>query len=299
MRIGYPYLLQLRQAAGADVLELQLLGRPATVLTGADGARLFYDELAMRRHGAVPRPLRVTLFGSGAVHGLDGPAHAHRKQLFLSLLSDDAARRIAALAADRWADREAPATPPEAFTAASEVHAAAVQEWAGLPAATDPRGLASDLIAIVDGFGSVGPRHLRARLARRRADHWATRVIGRVRRGLVEVPTGSPVSAIAGHRDGHGGLLPPRVAGVELLNILRPTVAVAYFVAFAAHRLALDPRTADRLRSADDAVFESFADELRRVYPFVPMLAAKARRRIEYRGTRLPRGAARRLRQPA
>jgi fatty-acid peroxygenase len=170
------------------------------------------------------------------------------------------------------------------------VHAAAIQEWAGIPVGTAAPGLARDLICVVDGFGSVGRRHVLARRARRRAEQWATRVIEGVRRGSLEVPADSAVAVIATHRDEHGHLLRPRVAAVELLNVLRPTVAVAYFVAFAAQQLALDSSTAHRLRTGDDAVYESFACELRRLYPFVPMLAAKVRRRTEYHGTVLPRG---------
>jgi fatty-acid peroxygenase len=144
---------------------------------------------------------------------------------------------------------------------------------------------------MVDGFGSVGLRYVRARRARRRADQWATRVIDRTRRGLTEVPADSAVAAIARHLDERGRLLPPHVAGVELLNLLRPTVAVAYFVAFAAHQLSIDDEIADRLRAEDDdALLEAFSHELRRIYPFVPVLAAKVRRRSTFRGARLPRG---------
>ena len=38
---------------------------------------------------------------------------------------------------------------------------------------------------------------------------------------------GSAAEQVAAHRDEHGALLPPRIAAVELLNLLRPTVAVS------------------------------------------------------------------------
>jgi len=38
------------------------------------------------------------------------------------------------------------------------------------------------------------------------------------------------VHAIAWHRDGEGRLLDTKVARVELINVLRPTVAVARFI---------------------------------------------------------------------
>src|SRR5206468_8009777 len=87
-----------------------------------------------------------------------------------------------------------------------------------------------------------------------------------------------------------GQLLPARVAGVELINVLRPSVAVAYFVAFATDALAVQPALRDRLRSGGEQLLEAFADEVRRFYPFVPMLAAKARRPVTMDGLQVRRG---------
>jgi fatty-acid peroxygenase len=83
--------------------------------------------------------------------------------------------------------------------------------------------------------------------------------------------------------------LPAHTAGVELINVLRPTVAVAYFVAFTSHALQTQPALREEL-NADDELYESLAHEVRRVYPFVPMLAARVRRPVTYQGRLLPRG---------
>src|SRR5258705_5010771 len=53
------------------------------------------------------------------------------------------------------------------------------------------RRLARDLASIVDGFGSLGPRHARARLARKRADRWARGLVADVRAGRLHPPAGS------------------------------------------------------------------------------------------------------------
>lgn len=42
---------------------------------------------------------------------------------------------------------------------------------------------------------------------------------------------------IAAHREPDGAPLDPRTAAVEVLNVVRPTVAVSWFVTFAAHAL--------------------------------------------------------------
>ena len=42
---------------------IRLLGRPTDVVAGSEGVRLFYEESAVQRQGAVPLPLRRILFG--------------------------------------------------------------------------------------------------------------------------------------------------------------------------------------------------------------------------------------------
>lgn len=289
IRRGYLFGPSVR--AGTPTAQIRLFGRRTGVVAGVEGVRSFYDESEVQRQGAVPRLLRRTLFGEGAVHGLDGEAHRHRKAMFLALLTPQAAASIAALAAQRWdawaADRS-PGQRVVLLDAAVQVHGAAVCQWAGVPADRFEPALAHDLMTIVDGFGSIGLRHLRARQARRRADRWAAALITDVRQGNVAVPADSATEVIATHRDLTGALLPAKVAGVELLNILRPTVAVAHFAAFTGLALRDHPRWRDRI--ADEQTLEAFAQEVRRYYPFVPVLGARFRTTHAPRARRLPMG---------
>jgi fatty-acid peroxygenase len=231
LRSGYPYLLGLRREAGADTVETRFLGRRTIVLSGAEGARLFYDDTKLRRRGAIPLPLRRVLFGVGAVHGLDDADHQHRKALFRDLLTPAAAKSVAELADNQWRRQSGvPVDPATIFDEAVHVHGAAICDWAGVPAGSGYPELHQDLIVMVDGFGSVGPRYVRAYRARRRCERWARDLVQAVRDGRTRAP-GTPVETIATYRGRRGQLLPARVAGVELLNVIRPSVAVAYFVA--------------------------------------------------------------------
>jgi hypothetical protein len=54
-------------------------------------------------------------------------------------------------------------------------------------------------------------------------------VIQKVRSGELAVPEGSAADVIARHREADGRLLDEKVAAVELLNLLRPIVAIARF----------------------------------------------------------------------
>jgi fatty-acid peroxygenase len=99
---------------------------------------------------------------------------------------------------------------------------------------------------------------------------------------------------VASFRDEDGQELSERTAAVELLNVLRPTVAVSWLAAFAAIAVEEHPAWRDNFRQAaperQAAMLDSFAHEVRRYYPFVPVLAARARERFEFAEQVVARG---------
>jgi hypothetical protein len=103
-------------------------------------------------------------------------------------------------------------------------------------------------------------------------------------------PYGSALHAAARARDPKGWLLPERVAATTVLNVVRPTVAVAWFVAFAGKALDEYPEWRERIANGDDAALDAFVQEVRRLYPFVPVLAARARAAQDVLGVRVPGG---------
>jgi fatty-acid peroxygenase len=290
---GYPALGDLRRRgqghdqAPATGVELRLLGRSALCVGGAEGVRLFYDEHLTTRVGALPGPVRATLFGNGTVHGLDGGAHLHRKALFLAVLGPGAAERLAATAEVVWGEalgRWTDTGTVDLFDEAVLVLGSAVCRWAGIPATRTSDALYRDLATIVDGFGSVGRRHLAARAARRRANSWAADLVADVRAGRVTVAENSPVAVIAGWSEVTGVQLALPIAAVELLNILRPTVAVAWFVTAAASVPEQEAHWRETVAGGDGNALASFVHEVRRLTPFAPMLAARARTTFEWEG---------------
>jgi fatty-acid peroxygenase len=290
---GYGWLPDARRARGRRTVAVRLGGLPVLGIEGPQAARFLYDEDHVRRSHAIPEPVQGTLFGKGAVHTLDGEAHRVRKAMFVALLMDD--DRIATLvkrATVAW-DAAVPGwiTRGEVvlFDAAAEVITRAVCDWAGVPLADDEvPSVARDLTAMVDGFATAGPRHWRARRARGRTEAWLARLVEEVRSGAATVPSGSVVDVIAGHRDADGAGLDPRTAAVEVLNVIRPTVAISWFVAFSGHALARWPQYRDRLASDDPAFAQAWADEVRRFYPFAPFIGGRAPREVEWDGERVP-----------
>lgn len=276
-RDGYAALPRLRRgSAGGDAFETGLAGRRAVVVRGRRGARLFYDNDLVARRGAVPPPVADLLFGRGAVHGLDGGAHRERKDMFLDVLAPG---RIAPLIRQISPDLQSRAAawtgPVRVFHELVETYGGAVLPWAGVDLPPARRAHVSHrLAAIVDGFGGAPLAYPRGWAARLWADRWARRLVEQARSGALTPPPGSALAAVA-EAD-----LPPRVAAVELLNVVRPTVAVAWHGTFAALELWRHPLARSRIASTDGtestAYVRAFVHEVRRLSPFVPVLAGRA-----------------------
>ncbi|WP_106536094.1 cytochrome P450 [Haloactinopolyspora alba] len=291
---GYRFVPRRWRRSGSDVFELRLLGERVICVHGPDAARLFYDPQRFERAGAAPRRLQKTLLGAGGVHGLDDAAHRARKRMFMDLMTQRRIDELVALTRREWLD----ALPSWSrrdrvvlFDEARVVLCRAICAWAGVPLPErDVRRRADDLTAMVDAFGAAGPRHWRGKAARRRCEAWIEAVVDDVRSGRLDVSEEQALDRIARFRDVGGQPLDRRVAAVEVLNVLRPTMAVAYFVVFMAIALHEQPDRARRLRAGDDEDVERFVQEVRRYFPFTPFLGARVRSGFDWQGHRFDEG---------
>ena len=292
---GYDFGRRRLDARETDVWRTRLGPVPVIWMRGAAAAELFYDADRFERSGVLPRRVRRTLTGEGAVQELDGDAHRDRKSMLMRVMTPDSiteleSRAIVAwqLAIETWSTSRDAVMLTEAVAA---LHSRAAHQWLGIPAGEHAD--AGDLQALYDGPAALGARHWRARAARRRLDQWGAALVEGVRAGRVPSPEGSPLGAIAAHRDLSGHELSSHVAGVELLNLLRPIVAVERYVCFAVVALHAHPEWAARLRRIGpdrDADAEHFCHEVRRTSPFFPAVAARVRNTFEWHGVTFPAG---------
>jgi len=163
--------------------------------------------------------------------------------------------------------------------------------WAGVPfEEKDIQPLARDLSALIDAFGGVGARHGRGKRARRRAEKWVGKLIDKVRAGQQFARDDSPLAAVAWFRDLNDQPLDTHLAAVELLNLLRPIVAIARYVVFEALALHEHPQWRPPLQRGETRATEWFVQEVRRFYPFTPLLGARVRTAFEWRGCRFRKG---------
>jgi fatty-acid peroxygenase len=294
LRDPYHFIRKRCAQHGSDLFEARVLLARTICMSGRDAAELFYAPDRFQRAGAAPARIQRTLFGRGGVQGLDGSHHRRRKQLFLRLTTPDRVAALAAISRRCWERAAGTWAGQERIVLYDELHALltrAVCEWAGVPLPDrDVRRRALELTALFDAAGAVGPRHWWSRLSRRRANHWVEELVRAVRNETLDVPPESAAAIVARYREADGELLPTKVAAVELLNVLRPTVAVSVYIVFAAVALTHHPDERDRLAAGDERDAERFVEEVRRFYPFFPAVTAVVRDDFEWRGYAFPAG---------
>lgn len=294
LREGYPFILRRCRRYGADLFLTRFMGQQAVCIHGPEAAEVFYDGDRFQRAGALPRRIQKTLMGEHGVQTLDDAAHHQRKAIFLSLMRPE---RIAALARHvevlwqraqvRWEQEERVVLFPEV----QDLLCQAACAWAGVPLAeTDVHRRADEFDAMIDAFGAIGPLHWRGRLARRSAEAWIGGLIRDVRGGDLHPDPESALAVFATHRELDGALLAEKTAAVEVINVIRPIVAIATYVTFAALALHEHPRCRQALLGGDEGEVLRFVQEVRRYYPFAPFVGARVRKDFVWRGHAFRRG---------
>ncbi|WP_187119487.1 cytochrome P450 [Bacillus testis] len=279
---GYRYIPNRCQKYGTRVFRTRLLGEKVVCISGEEAARMFYDNRLFKRKGVTPKRVQKTLFGENAIQGMDGEAHRCRKQLFMSLMTPSHLDELASYVTEEWRASSAgwkDAGEVVLFREAQKVLCRAACKWAGVPLAEEEVTMrAEDFGAMVDAFGAVGPRHWEGRKARSRAEKWIRGIITQVRSKELDVPKESSAYAMAWHTELDGQQLDTNMAAIELINILRPIVAIAIFVAYGALALYHYPENREKLLNDDEkgSYLYMFVQEVRRFYPFAPFLGARA-----------------------
>src|SRR4051812_44856141 len=296
---GYNFIGNRCRKFHSDIFLTRVMGQRAVCIHGREAAKVFYDETEFQRAGALPRRVVTSLFGKNAIHTLDGDAHHRRKTAFLSLMSPANLERLMTEMAQYWraAVREWPnKSGIVLFDEAAQILTQGACAWAGVPLKqSDVAHRSRDFVSMVDSFGGVGPRLWRGKLARMRIETWIAAIISDARRSSILMRPDSALAVMSGLRDVNGKLLDARTAAVELINVIRPTVAIAWYIAFAG--LALHENPDWKQKIANEPVSRSagsnadlFMQEVRRFFPFAPFLGALVKRPFEWNGYRFERG---------
>jgi fatty-acid peroxygenase len=288
LREGYRFIPDRCDKLGTDGFTTRLMLRRVICLRGETAMRIAYGTDGFTREGAMPRTVLHLLQDKGSVQQLEGEAHRHRKALFMRLLVEgSAAETVARLFAESWKTVLLQERRTNVLSSASDSLAYAACTWCGLPAK-----LAADaafrraLFRMSDRAGRFGPSMLKALWQRRQVEKRLRALIPDARKSV----EATPLAELAAARGADGARLGDDVVVVELINLLRPIVAIGRYVAFAARALYLHPRWLRQFRSGDLRSLSSFSEEVRRIAPFFPLTAAIATRDVSLEGLAIPAG---------
>ncbi|WP_404420572.1 cytochrome P450 [Thalassospira australica] len=295
MREGYHFISRRCDALDTDFFETRVMLQNVICMRGPEAGHLFYEHPDTTRVGAMPSTTLWLLQDAGSVQQLDGEKHRDRKAMFIRMLANPAAAKaFVATFRDAWLSRlqEWEHRPTvRLLDEANLVLTIAACEWCGVPVEnTDLRQLSHSLFVMSDRAGSFGPKMWTALWQRHQIEVTLRTLIEAIRRGDISTAAESPICIIAKHRDPDGELLDAQTATVELLNILRPIVAIGRYIAFTALALHEHPQWRDSFKTGGETFIEPFVEEVRRLYPFFPFVGAKAKRDIEWYGYTLPKG---------
>lgn len=279
LKEGYLYITNRRERFNRDMFKTRILGGKQVIcMAGKEAAEVFYDNDKFRRHGAAPNRVLNTLFGQDGVQTLDGKAHEHRKTMFMNLMTKDSLQEIADLVDEEWMKVLPEWEKQEHIVLYQEVKkilTVAICRWTGVPTDNkDMDKLSEQLADMFESAEKIGPKHMKGKHARDKIEAWIEKLIAAIRSGESIAPERTPLYQIAMHCDLEGKLLTKHTATVEVLNLLRPTVAISVYIALSALALHDFPQEKAKLKTEGDTYRKMFVQEIRRYYPFFPVAPA-------------------------
>ena len=290
---GYNFIADRCRDYGSDIFQTRIMLRPVYCVTGEEAARMFYVPGRFTRNHAMPPTTLSLLQDKGSSLTLDGEEHARRKEMFMALMGPARLEQLVAIFEEEWQARLARwQTLPEVVlqTEAEYILCRSACRWVGITLDEGQAAKrATELAAMIEGAGSIGPRNWKGQLLRQRTEHWAQELIRQARSHRRADPA-TPLDIIAHHTALHGHGVDYRTAAVELLNLLRPIVAVARYITYSALALHHHPEYQQRLRAGEAGLADLFVNEVRRYYPFFPAVGGVALEDFAWRGHQFHRG---------
>ncbi|SFQ22622.1 cytochrome P450 [Salibacterium halotolerans] len=292
---GFHFIPNRRERFQSNIFQTRLMGKKAICLSGKEAARVFYDNRFFKRQGASPNRVKKTLFGQNGVQGMDGEDHKHRKRMFLSLMTPDRLQELQIITQRLWKQKAKEwenADHVVLLKEAEEIMCRAACEWAGVPLLEDEvKQHTTEFSRMIDAFGGTGSRYKKGKKARQHSEKWIQQVIKQVRSGERQPPPYTAAYIIAMHTERNGRKMDTATAAVELINVLRPIVAIGRFIMFGALALHEYPAVEETLRTTDNEKYtRMFVQELRRYYPFAPFIGAVVRKDFLWNEYRLKKG---------
>lgn len=294
LKEGYLFINNRVEKFQSDIFETRLMGQKAICMRGKEAAELFYDVDKFQRKWAIPNRIQETLLGKRGVQTLDGKQHLIRKHLFMSLMTPPHQKQLAEQIAEYWEREKKQWERKEKiilFEEAKKVLCKVACSWAGVPLLElEADSRADDFISMVYAFGTIGPEHWKGRIARNRVEEWIEEIIENVRSGEIKAEQDSALYKMAFYKEADGQHFSTHLAAVELINVIRPIVAIATYITFSALALYEHPDQKEKLKNGTREDLERFIHEVRRYYPFGPFVGARVKKTFHWKNVEFKKG---------
>ncbi|WP_342560158.1 cytochrome P450 [Psychrobacillus sp. FSL W7-1457] len=281
LREGYMFLANRRKSFASNIFETRLLGQKAICMGGEEAAKLFYDNDKFIRTGAAPKRLQKTLFGVGGVQGLDEEEHRNRKGMFMSIMTPNHLERLNHLTQKYWDIKSKEWEQKDQvvlYDESRELLCKLACEWAGVPLNDDEvKKRTEQLTKLFESASALGPEHWMGRHARKELEDWIGELVEQVRNSQLQPPDGTALNSFSFHKDIDGKLLDKEIVAVEVLNIIRPIVAISVYITFTGLAVHQYPENKPKLLKEDEFL-QMFVQEVRRFYPFFPATIARVKK---------------------
>lgn len=290
---GYEFIQSRSEKMGTNVFETRILGRKAICMIGEEAAQIFYDPARFQRNGAAPNRVKETLFGENSVQTLDDEEHRNRKAMLMSVMTADKLDELMELMKMQWEkslDKWSKMDQIIFYEEIKELLCEVAFKWVGSPLnEKDVPKITKELAAMFESAASIGPTHWMGRIFRNNTEKMIHQLVVDMREGKIKFSPETILHQFAFHRDADGELLDPKIVAVEIINMLRPIVAISIYINFSLLALHQFPEQVEKLRSFDDYP-KMFVQEVRRFYPFFPFVAAKVREDFTWNGNQFTKG---------
>lgn len=281
LREGYMFLANRRKSFASNIFETRLLGQKAICMGGEEAAKLFYDNDKFIRTGAAPKRLQKTLFGVGGVQGLDEEEHRNRKGMFMSIMTPNHLERLNRLTQKYWDIKSREWEQKDQvvlYDESRELLCKLACEWAGVPLKEgEVKKRTEQLTKLFESASALGPEHWMGRHARKELEDWIGELVEQVRNSKLQPPEGTALNSFSFHKDIDGKLLDKEIVAVEVLNIIRPIVAISVYITFTGLAVHQYPENKPKLLKEDEFL-QMFVQEVRRFYPFFPATIARVKK---------------------
>lgn len=282
IREGYMFISNRCHSFQSNIFETRLFGKKAICMRGKEAVELFYNNDKFKRKGAIPKRVVQSFFGEDSVQTLDEKVHRHRKEMLMSVMTSDRLKQLINIVKQQWDKCIVQWEQMDQVILYEEVQkllCRAACEWVGVPLEEDDvNKRTTELASLFESAASFGPTYWAGRSSRNSLNEWISGLVDGIRSGNMNVQDDTILYEFATYKNIEGIPFHVKTASVEVINLLRPIVAISIFINFLVLAVYHYPEAKKKLTSKDVQYREMFVQEVRRFYPFFPFVAALAKK---------------------